>query len=251
MRAASSRIWFSTSNNQPVIYSNTQPITYPDNQQADHSAHTDHPANGPRARRHRPDKHPQAQQPNNSDCSPVSVNSTSHGAPFGHVLRTSLVQGYGQLVTDRVHVGWSCHLVTVMFGPIPGRTGTRGDRMKDEVQRVFSTLLTRVHRKPRTAAPDELPVLIGALDLPVYKQDRSSVVSVLRNCGLHFHAIVLLPPRSRLKGSLADHFQANHLLYAGPTKLVERIHVVRTDVGVLDDMQFIDSPRLNLTLVQR
>jgi hypothetical protein len=113
-----------------------------------------------------------------------------------------------------------------MFDQIPGRRGPRGDRMKDEVQRVYSTLLTRVHRKPRTTASDELPVLIGAMDLPVYKRDRSSIVSMLRNCGLHFHAIVLLPPVSRLKGSLADHFRDNHLLYAGPTKLVERVHVV-------------------------
>jgi hypothetical protein len=43
---------------------------------------------------------------------------------------------------------------------------------------------------------------------------------------LHFHAVVLLPPRSRLKESLADHFQYNPDLYAGAAKSVERIHVV-------------------------
>ena len=42
--------------------------------------------------------------------------------------------------------------------------------MKKETQRVYSTLITRVHRKPRSASPDELPILVGAVDLPVYNQ---------------------------------------------------------------------------------
>ena len=98
--------------------------------------------------------------------------------------------------------------------------------MKAQVQRVYSILLTRIHRKPRTAPTGELPVLVGALDLPVYKGDRSLTPQVVCNNGWHFHAIILLPPRSRLKKPLADHFQNNSDLYAGAAKSVERIHVV-------------------------
>jgi hypothetical protein len=67
----------------------------------------------------------------------------------------------------------------------------------DELQRVYSTLVTRVYRKPRTASPDELPVLIGAADLPVYKRDRGSSPLVPCNGGRHFHALLLLLPRAR------------------------------------------------------
>ena len=69
--------------------------------------------------------------------------------------------------------------------------------MKDEVQRVYSMLLTRVHRKPRTASTDELPVLIGAVDLPVYKHNKASGPMVFCNDGLHVHALMLMPPTTR------------------------------------------------------
>jgi hypothetical protein len=97
--------------------------------------------------------------------------------------------------------------------------------MKDEVQRVYSTLLTRVHRKPRTASTDELPLLIGVMDLPVYKRDRASGPMVLCNGGLHVHALMLMPPASRLKESLADHFRDKPDLYAGSGRSIQRIDV--------------------------
>ena len=87
-------------------------------------------------------------------------------SPIGSHAKADLVDGYTQLVTDRVRSGWSCNLVTFLFSQLPGPRTTVISRMKDEVHRVYSTLLTRVHRKPRTASTDELPVLIGAMDLP-------------------------------------------------------------------------------------
>ena len=47
----------------------------------------------------------------------------------------------------------------------------------------------------------------GVFDLRVYKRDRASAPMVLCNGGLHFPALVLLPPRSRLKGTLVEHFE--------------------------------------------
>jgi hypothetical protein len=84
-----------------------------------------------------------------------------------------LVPGFTQLVLDRVRAGWSCYLVTFLFNQFPGPKPIVIERMKDEMQRIYSTLLTRVHRKPKMASVDELPVLIGAVDLPVYKRKRS------------------------------------------------------------------------------
>src|SRR6185369_14550322 len=81
-----------------------------------------------------------------------------------------LVDGYTQLVIDRVNDGWSCHLLTALFSQLPGPRNAVIQQMRDELHRVYSTFLTRTHRKPRTASPDELPVLIGAPDLQVYKR---------------------------------------------------------------------------------
>jgi hypothetical protein len=77
-------------------------------------------------------------------------------SPIGSKAKANLVDGYTQLVTDRVRAGWSCHLVTMLFSQLPGTRSTIIGRMKDEVHRIYSTLLTRVHRKPRTASTDEL-----------------------------------------------------------------------------------------------
>jgi hypothetical protein len=123
------------------------------------------------------------------------------------------LNGYTQLVTDRIKQGWSCYLVTILFQQLPGSQLTIISRMKQEIQRVYSTLITRVYRKPRTASPDELPILIGAVDLPVYKSDRSSSPLVRCNGGLHFHALILIPDRSRLRDPLQDHFQTCAHLY--------------------------------------
>lgn len=86
-----------------------------------------------------------------------------------------LVDGYAQLVIDRVDCGWSCHLMTFPFSQLPGPRGAVIQAMKDELQRVYSTFVTRTNRKPRTASPDELPILIGTADLQVYKRDPASL----------------------------------------------------------------------------
>ena len=156
----------------------------------------------------------------------TSIQS-DYWSPFGSQAKAALVDGYTQLVTDRVRAGWSCNLVTFLFSQLPGPRTAVTSRMKDEVHRIYSTLLTRVHRKPRTASTDELPVLIGAMDLPVYKRDKASGPIVLCNGGLHVHALMLMPPASRLKESLADHFRDKRNLYAGSGSSIQRIDVRR------------------------
>ena len=140
-------------------------------------------------------------------------------------INRQLVQGYTEMVTDRIDKGWTCHLVTFLFSQLPGTRPVVIDQMKDEIQRVYSTFLTRVHRKPRTASPDELPFLIAAADLPVYKRDRTKSPAVLCNGGLHFHAMLLVPINSRLDGPLDDHFTSNEALYLGRRKTISGVHV--------------------------
>jgi hypothetical protein len=133
---------------------------------------------------------------------------------------------YAQIVTDRVSQGWSCYLMTFMFNQLRGSPITKRHQAHDRIVRIYSTLVTRVHRKPRKASPDDLPVLIGFLDLPVSKRERISAPMTRCNDGLHFHALVLLPPSSRMKESLVNHFEENDRLYTGRSRSVQRIHVV-------------------------
>jgi hypothetical protein len=139
--------------------------------------------------------------------------------------KKTLVNGYTQLVTDRTQNGWSCHLLTVLFDQLHGPEMVVVNRMRDELQRLYSTFLTRVHRNPKRASSIKLPILIGSADLPVYKRDRSSSPSIRCNGGLHFHALLVIPPLSRLKEAPSDHFKNNLDLYAGPGRAVQRIDI--------------------------
>jgi len=243
MSAASEGIWFPIANDhhlhdpindQPA--DGIQPISNPHETIPDKpGANRKPPIRFPIANNHQPhnpinDQMTHGIQPTiNPQETPSDNRMTSirpgYWSPFGSQTKADLVDGYTQLVTDRVRAGWSCNLVTFLFSQLPGPRTAIISRMKDEVHRIYSTLLTRVHRKPRTASTDELPVLIGAMDLPVYKRDKASDPMVLCNGGLHFHALLLMPPASRFKGSLADHFREKHELYAGSEKSIQRIDV--------------------------
>ena len=199
MSAASEGIWFPIANNHHLH----NPIT-------DRTAHDVQPTINP--------------QETPSDNRQTSIRS-GYWSPIGSRIKADLLDGYTQLITDRVRSGWSCDLVTFLFSQLPGPRSAVINRMKDEVHRIYSTLLTRVHRKPRTASTDELPVLIGVLDLPVHKHNKLSGPVVLCNGGLHVHALMLMPPTSRLERSLADHFLEKRDLYVGPAKPTVRIDV--------------------------
>jgi hypothetical protein len=136
-----------------------------------------------------------------------------------------LVDGYARLVIDRVDRGWSCHLMTFPFCQLPGPRGAVIQAMKDELHRVYSTFVTRTNRKPRTASPDELPILIGTADLQVYKRDPASSPLVVCNGGLHFHGLLLVPPRSRLRVPVEEHFRDGRDVYLGKRRLIRELDV--------------------------
>jgi hypothetical protein len=143
---------------------------------------------------------------------------------------SSLIDGYADLVTSKIDGGWSGSIVTFLFDQLP--TSRPSNLMRDEVHRVYSTFVTRVVRDPtRPSRLDRLPVLIGSLDLPVFKQRRdASTGEPGVNGGLHAHAILLVPPRPRLRETVADHFATNDHLYrpVGRSRIA-RIHVQPID----------------------
>jgi hypothetical protein len=193
MRSPPGRICFSIANNQPT--------------------HTDHP---------QVVEHPQSEHEPHPSSTDTTASSQAISEPAN---RPDWLKGYSQMVSDRVREGWSPYLVTVMFSQFFGQRAAILQRMRDEVYRIYSTLVTRVHRKPRNASTDELPVLIGAFDLPVNKRDRFSAPLVHCNGGLHFHAVVLVPPTSRLRSPLDRHFAENEELYRGGRRSVLRVDV--------------------------
>jgi hypothetical protein len=136
-----------------------------------------------------------------------------------------IVDGYTQMVVDRVDSGWSCHLMTFPFSQLPGPRGAVIQAMKDELYRVYSTFVTRTNRKPRTASPDDLPILIGIADLQVYKRVSTSSPLVLCNGGLHLHGLLLVPPETRLEIPVQEHFRRYQDMYLGKRRLIRALDV--------------------------
>jgi hypothetical protein len=134
---------------------------------------------------------------------------------------------YGRWVERLVQEGWKPYLLTFMFRDIDGPPDVVAHTMKQEVERVYATLLTRTVRNPtRPSMVRRLPRWFCALDRPVYKRAKLSLHDVLVNDGLHVHAVALLPPRSRLSEGLDTHFEQFASMYLRPKCPLIRIDAV-------------------------
>jgi hypothetical protein len=113
-----------------------------------------------------------------------------------------------------------------MFRPLPGNPVVVLDQMIDEVERVYSTFLTRVVRRPLAlSSAASLPVLIVASDSPVGKSDKP-LEHVVVNDGVHLHGVLVVSPRSRLQEPVEEHFRAMQRLYVQDGSRLDRVHVV-------------------------
>jgi hypothetical protein len=151
-------------------------------------------------------------------------------------LRKQLVSGYATLIQEIIEgEDAEAYFVNFMFHPLPGKEGTKIEIMTNEVIRFHGLLKRHVVRKPNARGWRELvPVLIGAPDYPVPKALKTDVRLFQVNDGLHFNAVVLLPPRfeapkiagvreSRLTVSLVVHIEQKKKEYL--TDKLYRIHV--------------------------
>ena len=91
----------------------------------------------------------------------------------------SIFGAYGTLVNDWIQQGHNGYLVTVMFHDLPGPLNSQITQMHQEVTRLFSKLVTRMVRKPRspTRAP-LLPKGVFVPDLQVFKWTKTPLVDV-------------------------------------------------------------------------
>jgi hypothetical protein len=143
-----------------------------------------------------------------------------------------IVAGYAQLIQRRVDAGWRPYLVSFMFKHLSGRPDAVLARMFDEAERVYSTFLTRVVRRPLSPRSiGELPVLVAVPDLPVGKSSKPLRQVVLNN-GLHLHGLLAVPPRSRLPVPASEHFRTMQALYVRDRSRLDRVDVRPIDSDV-------------------
>ena len=150
------------------------------------------------------------------------------------------IKCFAELIEKRVTGdGWNAYFMTFMFHPLPGSTQAKLQSMKDAVYRFYSTFLTRVVRKPKSVFhAGDRPLLFAAPDYPVPKRKKQSPSDFAINDGLHFHGIIVVPLKSRLKEDLIGHIQSRFLTYVkSPLKRIETV-LIENRVGFVTDYAF-------------
>ena len=143
--------------------------------------------------------------------------------------RVAYERWIAELLKEKV---WKAYFVTFMYEPLPGGESAMLRQMEREIERFYAILLTRVIRNPRQPSKrDKLPRLFAAPDRPVPKREKQSMEDVVINDGLHCHAVVLIPRKSRLPTGLRRHVNDNIDLYLGSQGKLRRIHVKRIRHG--------------------
>ncbi|MBM2711072.1 hypothetical protein JQK88_07380 [Mesorhizobium caraganae] len=134
-----------------------------------------------------------------------------------------LIAGYGYMFRERVRQGWQPTFLTFTFNHLRGSPANVAWQMRDELERVYAMVLTRIERKPRHVPTDSLPLWVCSPDFPVAKAEKGHLRDAKVNDGRHLHAIAAVPPWSRMKETLGGHFHECQVQYTGNDKRLFRI----------------------------
>jgi hypothetical protein len=140
--------------------------------------------------------------------------------------RDRVIAAYADKIERCINVGWKGYLFTFMFNQLSGSVDVKVAQMQQEITRVYTKLLTRIIRMPRSPAwADFLPKAIIVPDMPVLKRSKQDIQDVSINDGLHHHGIIATPPWSRITESLDVHFRKHREMYFRGTRKLRKIHV--------------------------
>jgi hypothetical protein len=177
----------------------------------------------------------------NEQATPDTTRNKSMSVDYvddRRVIQNTLA-GYAQFAAQRVADGWQPQLATLMFSHLPGKPNAVLAQMFDEAERVYRTFVTRVVRRPlATRSVGDLPIMITAPDFPVGKTNKP-LAQVVLNDGLHLHAILLVPPRSRLPISAPEHFRQHQALYVRDRSRLDRIDVRPIENGIERAVEYV------------
>jgi hypothetical protein len=157
-------------------------------------------------------------------------------------VSNDLIQSYSQWIQEYVDIyNFNPFLMTFMFKPLKGSHEAIMHQMKDEIDRVYSTFLTRVIRKPNSVYQRYLrsrPMLIAAPDRPVPKHKKQRLSDVTINDGRHIHGILAVPRCCRLKEDVVSHFQQYKRLYVKNRLLGLDVRAIESDLPRVVDYAF-------------
>lgn len=116
----------------------------------------------------------------------------------------SLIGAYAEMVQVRWDNGWTPYLLSIKFDEISGGPVKRKAVMEEEIHELFVFILCHTHKRPHGKPADDLPLMIAIPDDPVFKRNKDMLRNIAINDGLHYHAILVIPPWSRMSKPLED-----------------------------------------------
>ena len=131
-----------------------------------------------------------------------------------HHIHERTADAWGDYVEAYIKRGWKSYLLTFMFEPLPGRQTIKMSQMARYLEIAYGIFVTRggcASRRLR-ATRGSAPIWLCMPDLPCFKRKKYSLRDVVPNDGLHYHAILLLPPWSRID-DVELHFESLRSIY--------------------------------------
>jgi hypothetical protein len=151
---------------------------------------------------------------------------------------SDVINGYHKMTQEWIDDGWDPFLLTFMFAPL-----TVKSRMWDEIDRVYATFVTRVARNPNSQyGRTKRPLLVTCLDGFCQKREKRlsfrGLASNEFNDGLHVHGILVVPPTSRLKQDVPEHFAKCRTLYIKNRLLRINVKPIDSNLSFVTDYAF-------------
>lgn len=124
---------------------------------------------------------------------------------------------------------WQAWMLNFMFVEMHLSEASTNRAMQKAVEDFYARLITRFHRKPRSAAAFQvIPRMIGCPDYPIPKRRREGLRLSTPNRGQHFNAILFHPIAAysrtcRLHVPLDQHIEENRPTYCPVESHIDRI----------------------------
>ncbi|MER9094730.1 hypothetical protein NKI34_27305 [Mesorhizobium sp. M0700] len=148
----------------------------------------------------------------------------------------NLSEGHTQMIRERMLSGGHATLLTFMFNHVRGSELNVAQQMREAVETTYSTILKHCFRKPQNVPILKMPLWICTPDYPIHKDGKYHFRDIVINEGRHIHVIAVMPPDTKMKQSLDEHFEENQK-YAGEDRLLMRIHSRK----ISDELAFVTS----------
>jgi hypothetical protein len=118
--------------------------------------------------------------------------------------RDKFMDAWLEMINIRLVGGFEAYMLTMMFKSLEGSAASVDRQMNSAAEIVYSRILTRLVKHPRSTPIIQMPFWLSCPDWPVQKIDGMPVEHALPNDGRHLHAIVLVPPNARTGERLSD-----------------------------------------------